>query len=53
MEGVVDLWIHGHTHNNFDYEVNGTRVVCNPRGDPHPLGGWENRTFDPRLLVEL
>lgn len=26
------LWIHGHTHDGFDYHVNGTRVVCNPRG---------------------
>ena len=26
------LWIHGHTHDSFDYCVNGTRVVCNPRG---------------------
>jgi hypothetical protein len=28
----VALWIHGHTHTSFDYTVNGTRVVCNPRG---------------------
>jgi predicted phosphodiesterase len=28
----VVLWIHGHTHTAFDYVVNGTRVVCNPRG---------------------
>ena len=26
------LWIHGHTHTPFDYVVNGTRIVCNPRG---------------------
>ena len=30
-DGAV-LWIHGHTHDQFDYEVFGTRVVCNPRG---------------------
>ena len=28
----AQLWIHGHTHDSFDYVVNGTRVVCNPRG---------------------
>jgi pyruvate carboxylase len=28
----VKLWIHGHTHESMDYELNGTRVVCNPRG---------------------
>ena len=32
------LWIHGHTHDEFDYEIphdlttDVTRVVCNPRG---------------------
>ncbi|MFQ6006762.1 MAG: metallophosphoesterase, partial [Woeseia sp.] len=29
-----DLWIHGHTHVRCDYEIFGTRVVCNPRGYP-------------------
>jgi len=53
MGDNVDLWLHGHTHNNFDYRVNGTRVVCNPRGYPNPLGGWENRTFDPGLMIQL
>jgi len=33
----IDLWIHGHVHSSFDYEVlhsyySRTRVVCNPRG---------------------
>ena len=26
------LWIHGHTHESFDYQIGKTRVVCNPRG---------------------
>lgn len=26
------LWIHGHTHETFDYMVDETRVVCNPHG---------------------
>lgn len=25
-------WLHGHTHNQFDYVLNHTRVVCNPYG---------------------
>jgi Icc-related predicted phosphoesterase len=25
-------WIHGHTHQSFDYRIGGTRVLCNPRG---------------------
>ncbi len=32
VRAPVALWIHGHTHTAFDYTVNGTRVVCNPRG---------------------
>jgi len=28
----VQLWIHGHMHHSLDYEINGTRVLCNPRG---------------------
>lgn len=46
------LWIHGHTHDSFDYQVNGTRVVCNPRG--YSKGGViENPRFDAELVVEL
>ena len=33
MDGArACLWVHGHTHDSFDYAVNGTRIVCNPRG---------------------
>jgi len=28
----IDLWIHGHVHEVFDYQHEQTRVVCNPRG---------------------
>jgi predicted phosphohydrolase len=27
-----NLWVHGHTHDSFNYEIGGTRVVCNPYG---------------------
>jgi Calcineurin-like phosphoesterase len=27
-----DLWIHGHTHDSFDYQIGRTRVICNPAG---------------------
>lgn len=45
-----DLWIHGHTHVACDYEIFGTRVVCNPRGYP---GESADRKFQPGLVVEL
>jgi len=53
MGDGVDVWVHGHTHNNFDYQIAGTRVVCNPRGYPNPLGGWENNEFDAGKVVEV
>ena len=28
----IKLWTHGHTHEDFDYMVGTTRIVCNPRG---------------------
>ena len=28
----IRLWTHGHTHDDFDYMIGTTRVVCNPRG---------------------
>lgn len=46
------LWIHGHTHDSFDYTVNGTRVVCNPRGYARD-GVNENKAFDPAFVVEI
>lgn len=48
----VQLWIHGHVHDSFDYRVNGTRVVCNPRGYARD-GVNENASFDPRLTIEV
>jgi len=34
------LWIHGHTHDPFDYEIGKTRVVCHPRGYPGENPAW-------------
>ena len=30
----IAAWVHGHTHDFFDYEAYGTRIMCNPRGYP-------------------
>lgn len=46
------LWLHGHTHDSFDYRIGRTRVVANPRG--YVLHGEvENRAFDPSLVLDL
>ncbi len=44
----VQLWIHGHTHESIDYQIDGTRVVCNPRGY---LPQEPNDSFDPERVV--
>ncbi|MFV1998671.1 MAG: metallophosphoesterase [Acidiferrobacterales bacterium] len=55
LENLMDgdraaLWIHGHMHESFDYEVYGTRVVCNPRGYvPEAL----NPNFRPDWVIEI
>jgi predicted phosphodiesterase len=50
LMGPAALWVHGHTHDSFDYTVAGTRVLCNPRGY-HPFE--INPDFDPQLVLEL
>lgn len=31
------LWVHGHTHEAFDYQLNKTRVIVNPRAYPNEV----------------
>lgn len=46
----VVLWVHGHMHDPFDYEVRGTRLVCNPRGyAPDAL----TPGFRPGFVIEI
>lgn len=53
LMGKPVLWVHGHTHDNLDYEIRGTRVVCNPRGYCRYEGGGENADFNQNLIVEI
>src|SRR5262249_38300974 len=46
------FWLHGHTHDSFDYRIGRTRVVCNPRGYA-PNGVIENARFDPHLVLDV
>ena len=50
---VPVLWVHGHTHQSFDYRVRSCRIVCNPRGYVSWSGRTENQTFDPGLTLQL
>jgi len=46
----IKLWTHGHTHEDFDYMIGSTRIVCNPRG----YDGYENRADRFKLkFVEI
>jgi hypothetical protein len=45
---VTVLWVHGHTHQQFDYRVRSCRVVSNPRGYVNWSGRIENKAFDSR-----
>ncbi|MBO9538908.1 metallophosphoesterase family protein [Herbaspirillum sp.] len=49
----ADLWVHGHTHDSFDYRVGDCRVVCNPCGYLRRDGTPENERYDPDLIVEI
>lgn len=63
--GKAELWIHGHTHDSFDYQVAGTRVVANPMGyrfsnwlsrqavDAPSWVKYENQGFNPALAVRI
>jgi Icc-related predicted phosphoesterase len=45
----IKLWTHGHTHEDFDYMIGSTRIVCNPRGYinyEHRADQWQLKTVD-------
>ncbi|MBD3260200.1 MAG: hypothetical protein GF334_00720 [Candidatus Altiarchaeales archaeon] len=54
LEGMIralkpKLWIHGHTHDSFDYMIEDTRIVCNPMGYMHQ----KNPYYIPGLVIEV
>ena len=60
LESLVqqaDAWIHGHTHDSFDYRVGKCQVVANPRG--YPVRGADNKLYfenihhDPLKLLDV
>jgi Icc-related predicted phosphoesterase len=55
MENLIQefsprLWIHGHTHDSFDYQIGKTRIICNPRGY---VPNAYNPDFDEKMIVML
>lgn len=57
----VDLWLHGHVHDSFDYQVGRCRVVANPAGyvrnrttaTSRADFQLENQAFDRELVISL
>ncbi len=45
----IKLWVHGHVHTAFDYNIGETRVVCNPLGYPDE----PRRGFKPGLTIDI
>lgn len=50
MKKPPKLWVHGHTHEQFDYMIGNTRVICHPRGYKGE-NSWYN-DYQP-LIVEV
>lgn len=50
---AADVWVHGHTHDSFDYQAGRCRVVCNPRGYCLRDRSLENPAFQSALLIEV
>jgi predicted phosphodiesterase len=50
MKKPPKLWIHGHTHDRFDYMIGQTRVICYPRGYRGEHSDHESYT---PLIVEI
>lgn len=40
-----ELWIHGHIHQSSDYDLSGTRVICNPK--------CGNQAFQKHMVVDV
>jgi len=57
----ADIWIHGHVHDSFDYQVGKCRVLANPGSYATTIGkvkspealDYENPLFDPAKTITL
>jgi predicted phosphodiesterase len=53
LMGLSQYWVHGHTHSNFNYEINGTKVICNPRGFSKTFNLDANPQFNRELVLPV
>jgi predicted phosphodiesterase len=54
LVGKADLWLHGHTHDEFDYQVGEDpcrgRIICHPRGYGAGVEMRQAMSYVPRLI---
>lgn len=48
-----DIWVHGHTHDSFDYNIGKTRIIVNPKGYESFSGKLENSDWKEDLVIEI
>lgn len=48
IDSRIKLWVHGHTHDIFNYYIGETNVVCNPLGYSH-----ESTNFKDNFYIEV
>lgn len=53
LMGFSQYWVHGHTHSSFEYEVEGTKVICNPRGFSKTFDVDANNSFNRQLILPV
>lgn len=53
LVALADIWIHGHTHDSFEYKLGKCTVVCNPRGYVNKYIPFENVKFSPECFVNI
>jgi hypothetical protein len=47
----IAVWVHGHTHHQFDYQVGSTRIVANPRGYVgYERGSQQDDPYYPQII---
>lgn len=47
----IKVWVHGHTHDEFDYLIGDTRIVAHPRGYVfHERGSQEDDPYYPKII---
>jgi hypothetical protein len=47
----IAVWVHGHTHHDFDYAIGSTRIVAHPRGYVgYERGSQAEDPYYPKVL---